>query len=170
MSHCNISDISTDPASAQFLRIACKAPMTTKHTTTISTQTTEFVKLGTVRTTGDTTTHTDSKTDTSKKVENLSITTDPTTGKISIVNAVNLDNAKSKGQQEYLIIFLEFNFQSQTTVKNVEVSFNYLRTTCILYLQIRQRKLIIKMIYSILWKNAESFQLELWTEFIGDSF
>jgi hypothetical protein len=91
--------------------------MTTKHTTTISTQATESDKSGTVRTTEDTTTHTDSKTDTSKKVENLSMTTDPTTGIISIVNAVNLDNAKSKGQLEYLIIFLGFNFLNQTTVK-----------------------------------------------------
>lgn len=106
------TDRSSDPA--QVLRIDCEAPMTTERTTTISTQATESVRSSTMRTTGDVTIS-DPTTDTSKQFENPSMTTDPTTGSYIIIDTVNHDNTKDKGQLKYSIVILAFNFLNSTS-------------------------------------------------------
>lgn len=106
------TDRSSDPA--QVLRIDCEAPMTTERTTTISTHATESVRSSTMRTTGDVTIS-DPTTDTSKQFENPSMTTDPTTGNYIIIDTVNHDNTKAKGQLKYSIVILAFNFLNSTS-------------------------------------------------------
>ena len=126
-SYNNISDISSNDS--QVLRIDCDAPTTTEQKTSQTTQSDpttdtsgndEYSSMTTstsTQMTGDTTA-TGPKTDTSKSVENVSMTTD-------------LNNAKVKGKLEYSII------TSRSCIVNyIEVSFNFSRTTCILYFTI----------------------------------
>ena len=124
-SYINISDINSNHS--QVLRIDCDAPTTTEQKTSQTTQSdpttdtsgkdSSMTTSTSTQTKGDTTA-TAPKTDTSKSVENVSMTTD-------------LNNAKVKGKLEYSII------TSRSCIVNyIEVSFNYSRTTCILYFTI----------------------------------
>ena len=109
MLNANISDSKTNPS--QVLQIDCDAPTTQQTTRQIiqsdpttdtsgnveypastSPHMTDSAKSSTPTTTGITT----PKTDTSTKVDNLAMTTNPTTGKFIIVNTVNHDIAKDK--------------------------------------------------------------------------